>query len=56
MHLAMTLIIVFLLAGYSFAFGYEVGSRVKTRSITPRSITNPGFRVVYRNPELKKPQ
>ncbi len=50
MHLAMTLLVVFLLVLYSFAIGYEVGNRIKIDSITPRNTINPRFRLIYKNP------
>ena len=50
MLLATTLIFVFLLAGYSFACGFEIGNRMKIDCITPRNIVNPRFRLVYKNP------
>lgn len=50
MQLALTLLVVFLLAGYSFAFGFETGNRMKIDCITPRNIINPRFRLIYKNP------
>ena len=50
MLLATTLLFVFLLAGYSFALGYEVGNRMKIEGKTPLNIIKPRFRVIYRNP------
>lgn len=50
MQLAMLLLLVFLLTGYSFACGFELGHRWRIDAITPRNIINPGFRLIDKNP------
>jgi hypothetical protein len=51
LHLTITFMVIFFLAFYSFAFGWELGYRQYIAWIAPRRIIEPRFRVVWRNPK-----